>query len=48
MLFAATMQGIATQVASNRVTRAHGDRLVDAAADMMLGSELATRVVATT
>lgn len=46
MLFAATMQGVAALVASERVTRAQGDRLVDAAADMMLGSELAARVVA--
>lgn len=45
MLFAATMQGIATLVASNRIDRARGDRLVDEATEMMLGSTLATRTV---
>lgn len=45
MLFAATMQGIAALVASRRIARAHGDGLVDAAADMMLGSELRDRAV---
>jgi len=45
MLFAATMQGIATLVASNRIDRARGDRLVDEATEMMLGSTLATTAV---
>ena len=46
MLFAATMQGIATLVVSNRIDRARGDCLVDEAMEMMLGSALATRTVA--
>jgi len=45
MLFAATMQGIAALVASDRIGRAEGDRLVDAATDMMLESELGARAV---
>lgn len=45
MIFAATMQGIATLVASNRIDRARGDRLVDEATEMMLGSALATTAV---
>jgi AcrR family transcriptional regulator len=45
MLFAATMQGIAALVASRRIERAQGDRLVDAAMDTMLGSELGARAV---
>lgn len=45
MLFAATMQGIASLVASGRVERPDGDRLVDAAMDTMLSSELAARAI---
>jgi len=45
MLFAATMQGIAALVASRRIGREQGDRLVDAAMDTMLGSELGARAV---
>ncbi|GAA0966964.1 TetR/AcrR family transcriptional regulator [Frigoribacterium faeni] len=45
MLFAATMQGIAALVASRRLARHHGDALVDAAMDTMLGSELAARAI---
>lgn len=45
LLFAATMQGIATLVVSRRIDRAQGERLVDAALGTMLGSELGTRVV---
>jgi AcrR family transcriptional regulator len=45
MLFAATMQGIAALVASGRLDRSAGDRLVDAAMDTMLDSELGRRVV---
>jgi len=45
LLFAATMQGIAALVASHRIPRAQGDRLVDAAMTMMLGSDLAARTV---
>lgn len=45
MLFAATMQGIAALVASHRIRRADGDRLIDVAMTMMLGSELAARTI---
>ena len=45
MLFAATMQGIAALVASGRIDRPEGDRLVDAAMVMMLESELGARAV---
>ncbi|ROQ07526.1 TetR family transcriptional regulator [Curtobacterium sp. PhB172] len=45
LLFAATMQGIATLVVSHRIDRAQGERLVDAALETMLGSELGNRVV---
>ncbi|ROQ40001.1 TetR family transcriptional regulator [Frondihabitans sp. PhB188] len=45
MLFAATMQGIAALVASGRIERAQGDRLVDAAMETMLGSALGMRAV---
>lgn len=45
MLFSATMQGIAALIASGRVTHAQRDRLVDAAADTMLGSDLAAQVL---
>jgi len=45
MLFAATMQGIAALVAAGRLERSAGDRLVDAAMDTMLDSELGRRVV---
>ena len=45
MLFAATMQGIAALVASGRLERAHGDRLVDAGMDALLRSDLGARAV---
>ncbi|MGN8048609.1 TetR/AcrR family transcriptional regulator [Curtobacterium sp. 22159] len=45
LLFAATMQGIAALVASGRIDRAEGYRLVDAATETMLGSELRARAV---
>ncbi|KPG78319.1 TetR/AcrR family transcriptional regulator [Frigoribacterium sp. RIT-PI-h] len=45
MLFAATMQGIAALVASGRIERPLGDRLVGTAMDTMLDSELGRRVV---
>lgn len=45
MLFAATMQGIAALVAAGRLERSAGGRLVDAAMDTMLDSELGRRVV---
>jgi AcrR family transcriptional regulator len=45
LLFAATMQGIAALVASHRIERAQGDRLIDVATEMMLGSDLASRTV---
>ena len=40
LLFGATMQGIAALVASHRISRTQGDRLVEAAADTMLESRL--------
>jgi len=45
MLFAATVQGIASLVSSHRVSRADGDRLVTEAMVMMLDSALAARTV---
>lgn len=45
MLFAATMQGIAALVASGRIERPLGDRLVGTAMDTLLDSELGRRVV---
>jgi AcrR family transcriptional regulator len=45
MLFAATMQGIASLIASGRVERGAGDRLVDAAMDTLLTSDLAALAV---
>ena len=45
MIFAATMQGIATLVTSNRIDRERGDRLVEEAMEMMLGSALASKTV---
>lgn len=45
LLFAATMQGIAALVASQRTDREQGYRLVDAATDTMLGSQLRERAV---
>jgi len=45
MLFASTMQGIAALVVSGRVARDQVDGLVDAAVDMMLGSELRRRAI---
>lgn len=46
MLFTATMQGIAALVVSGRIDRPQADRLLDAAADMLLASDLAARVIA--
>lgn len=45
MLFAATVQGIATLVSSRRIARGDGDRLVGEAMEMMLGSALAARAI---
>jgi AcrR family transcriptional regulator len=45
MLFAATMQGIASLIASGRLERGAGDRLVDAAMDTLLTSDLAALAV---
>lgn len=45
MLFAATMQGIASLVGSRRLERAAADRLVGAAMETMLGSGLGARAV---
>lgn len=45
MLFSATMQGIAALVVSDRIDRPQAHQLVDAAADMLLGSDLAARIV---
>lgn len=45
LLFAATMQGIAALVVAQRIDRRDSERLVDAAADTMLGSDLAARAV---
>lgn len=48
LLFSATMQGLAGLVAARRVDREHGARLIDAAVDMMLTSDLGTRTVTAT
>lgn len=45
MLFAATMQGIASLVGSRRLERTAADRLVGAAMETMLGSDLGARAV---
>jgi AcrR family transcriptional regulator len=45
LLFAATMQGTATLIASRRISRSQGDVIVDDAIDLLLGSELGARVV---
>ncbi|MDM7884723.1 TetR/AcrR family transcriptional regulator [Curtobacterium sp. RHCKG23] len=45
MLFAATVQGIASLVSSRRIARGDGDRLVGEAMEMMLGSTLAARAI---
>lgn len=45
MLFAATVQGIASLVSSRRIARGDGDRLVGEAMEMMLGSALAARAI---
>ncbi|AMM19345.1 TetR family transcriptional regulator [Frondihabitans sp. PAMC 28766] len=45
LLFAATMQGTATLIASRRVSRDQGDAIVDDAVDVLLGSPLAHRAV---
>lgn len=44
LLFAATMQGTATLIASGRVTRATGMDIVDDAADLLLRSALGRRI----
>jgi AcrR family transcriptional regulator len=41
LLFAATMQGTATLIATRRVTREQGEELVDDATEVLLGSHLA-------
>lgn len=45
MLFAATVQGIASLVSSRRIARGDGDGLVGEAMEMMLGSALAARAI---
>lgn len=45
LLFAATVQGIASLVSSRRIARGDGDRLVGEAMEMMLGSALAARAI---
>jgi hypothetical protein len=45
LLFAATMQGTATLIASRRVTRALGMHIVDDASDLLLQSALGRRVL---
>ncbi|MCU1406354.1 MAG: TetR family transcriptional regulator [Glaciihabitans sp.] len=45
LLFAATMQGTATLVASGRIPRKQGEVVVDDAIDLLLGSELGRRVL---
>ena len=45
LLFAATMQGTATLIAAQRVTRAQGDRLTEDAIDQLLTSKLAARAL---
>ncbi|MGA0566414.1 TetR/AcrR family transcriptional regulator [Rathayibacter sp. KR2-224] len=45
LLFAATMQGIAALMASQRITREQGNALVQEAMDALLESRLGTRVV---
>ncbi|MBT2503503.1 TetR/AcrR family transcriptional regulator [Curtobacterium sp. ISL-83] len=46
LLFAATLQGIARLVASRRISRAQGNRLVDEAVAVLLGSALLRSAVA--
>lgn len=45
LLFAAMMQGTATLVAAERISRSQGGMLVDDAVDVLLGSELGARVL---
>ncbi len=45
LLFAATMQGIASLIGSGRVPRSTGSVLIDDAMEAMLGSELGSRAV---
>lgn len=45
LVFAATMQGTATLIAAQRITRSQGESLTDDAVNMMLASELAARVL---
>lgn len=45
LLFAATMQGTATLVASGRISRKQGDVVIADAIDAMLGSDLAARAL---
>jgi AcrR family transcriptional regulator len=46
LLFAATMQGTATLIASRRISRAQGEAIVDDATSILLASELGARVLA--
>lgn len=45
LVFAATMQGTASLIVSRRITRAHGEVIVDDATTMLLASELGTTVL---
>jgi AcrR family transcriptional regulator len=45
LVFAATMQGTATLIVSRRITRSHGEVIVDDATTMLLASELGTTVL---
>jgi len=45
LVFAAAMQGTATLIVSQRITRGHGEVIVDDATTMLLASELGTTVL---
>lgn len=45
LLFAATMQGTATLITAQRVTREQGQRIVDDAADALCSSELGAQIL---
>jgi hypothetical protein len=45
LVFAAAMQGTATLIVSQRITRGHGEVIVDDATTMLLASELGTAVL---
>jgi AcrR family transcriptional regulator len=45
VLFAATLQGTATLIATQRVSGDHADRLIDDATDLLLDSQLGRRVL---